>query len=151
MSKKKVKGNEGMLYLYDATAEAYKPVVCATSNGINSSREQNEDEPTKCDPLVTDFTPGRIDTTLDFAGQSNIIDGGASASYFEIEQAQKDGIVDWKYVYNLESDEADREERFFKGLVTDLGKEQNVNETATFNFSIRVNGALSDVDPFAVI
>ncbi len=148
MSKTKVKGNEGMLYLYDETAEAYRPIVCATSNGVSSTREQNEDEPTKCDPIITEFTPGRTDSTYEFAGQSNLVDG-TSKSYFEIREAQKAGIVNWKYVYNLQADPSDLKEDYFAGLVTDLSKEQNVNQVSTFTFTVRVNGEISDVDPFA--
>ena len=148
MSKIKLTGNQGLLYMYDNTAEAYKPIVCATSNSNQSSREQNEDEPTKCNPNSTDFTPGRIDSTYEFEGQSHLVGTTANVSYFEIKQAQLDGIRSFKYVYDAESDVLDQKVDYFQGLVTDVGNQQDVNQVATFSFTVRVRGEISDTDPF---
>lgn len=151
MSKVKLTGNQGLLYMYDTVAEAYKPIVCATSNSNSSSREQNEDEPTKCNPNSTEFTPGRIDETFEFEGQSHLVGTTANVSYFEIKEAQRAGIKNFKYVYDADSPVLDQKVDYFEGLVTDVGNQQDVNQVATFTFTVRVKGEVMDTDPFEVI
>lgn len=151
MSKVKLTGNQGMLYLYDTVAEAYKPIVCATANSNSASREQNEDEPTKCNPNSTEFTPGRIDQSYEFEGQSHLVGTTANVSYFEIKAAQQAGFKDFKYVYNIDADPQDQIVDFFKGLITDVSNQQDVNQVATFSFTVRVSGEVTDTDPYAAV
>src|SRR5690606_26394817 len=149
-----IKGSNSMLYVYDGTAEAYRPIACITSNSLSSTLSLLESA-TKCNPSGTEYTADRLNESVSVDGE--VIDttsaGGETAK------------ASWDYLYGLMKDSADNDTKhefwydsgiegadyYFKGYIGELSHEASATEKITFSATVQITGNTSTTDPYAVV
>jgi hypothetical protein len=143
-----VKGELGILYIYDETA--YKPVACLTSTNLSSTLSIIESQ-TKCDPGLVKKQAGTFAYSI--TGDGEYIDttsvGGqttkASHDALLALQMSKDQVT-WK----LDTGIGASGTYFGYGIISDLSLEQGSgDEISTFSITIDGSGEILTTDPNA--
>ncbi len=150
MAQTPLQGDYGMVYIYDTTAEAYKPVACLTSNSLNTTREVRERQ-TKCAPGVTEKSVGTMNYSISLDGEyidTTTVGGDtASKSHDALLALQMGGeYVDWKIDTNYQDPNSVK--YYGNALITDLTADFPANEDATFTATLDGNGAILLEDPY---
>ena len=148
-----IKGDVGILYVYDTVATAYKPVACLTSNSLSTTLGIIETQ-TKCDPGETIKGAGSFNYNLSLEG--NYIDttsvGGdtAKASHdflLTLQQNQATGsigLINWK----LDTGLADTPDYYGFAIISELEADfPTGDEFATFTGTLEGSGAVLTIDP----
>ena len=144
-----IKGESGLLYIYDNTNSIYKPVACLTSCSFTPSRSVIESN-TKCYPGVTKKQAGQFNCQLSADGEyidtTSIGGDTAKASHdYLFDIIQGSAIVDWKYDTGVTG-----AVYYGKGVLTELPLDQGAgDELSTFSLTIDVDGSVSKTDPNA--
>lgn len=145
-----IKGEKGMLYVYDTSA--YKPVACLTSIDLSSTVSIIEST-TKCYPGVTKKQPGTFSASISAEGEyiDTTSAGGDTAKVSHdkmfIDQQAKT-LKQWKIDTNL--DDATSVKYFGNGYYTDLTLTAGSgDEVSTFSVTLDVDGAVLYTDPNA--
>ncbi len=143
-----IKGESGILYVYDGTA--YRPVACLTSNSLSSAVSIIESV-TKCDPGTTIKQKGTFSYTIDAEGE--YIDttgiGGevtkASHDYLFSIQTQS-AKVDWKLHTGITTGIY-----YGSAIISDLTLDQGAgDEISTFSLTLEGSGAILTEDPLSI-
>lgn len=144
-----IKGEAIVLYVYDTTDVAYRPIACLTSNSLNITRGVIETQ-TKCDPGTTTRAAGTrsyeipceglyIDTTSVGAQVTK-----ASHDYLLDIIQSTTGTVTWRMDTGL----TDTPYYYGTGILTDLGNDNaSGDEFATFSATISGDGDVVKIDP----
>lgn len=146
-----IKGDYGILYIYDTVGEAWKPVACLTSNSLNTTVEVIERQ-TKCAPGVIEKSSGSFNYSLSIEGEyiDTTTAGGDDTKkshdrLLELQEAKE--LVNWKLDTDIQDNDA--VEYYGLALITDLTLDQAVGENSTFSGTLDGSGAIARVDPFA--
>ena len=143
-----IRGEKGILYIWDT--DAYKPVACLTSNGLNSQLAMIESQ-TKCFPGVVKKTPGSLNNSIDCEGEyidTTTVDGDdAKTSHDALFLLQQNKTkITWKI--DTDIDNATSVKYFGDGYITDLSVTfGSGDEVTTFSATIDVDGAVLLTDP----
>jgi predicted secreted protein len=144
-----MKGENGIVYIYDADTAAYKPVACLTSNSLNTTVEVIERQ-TKCAPGVVEKSAGSFNYSLSLEGEyidTTSVGGDTTKESHDallvLQQARE--LVDWK----LDTDITDNTsiKYYGKALITDLSLDQGTNENSTFSATLDGSGAILLTEP----
>jgi len=140
-----IKGELGLLYIYDSTI--YRPLACLTSSSFSPNVSVIESM-TKCNPGVVTKTAGMFNYTLEAEGE--YIDttsmGGdttkASHDYLFTIMASKQ-LVNWKLDTGVTG-----VIYYGTAIITDLPLDQGAgDELSTFSITMEGNGAVLLTDP----
>jgi hypothetical protein len=142
-----MKGENGIIYIYDETA--WKPIACLTKNSLKSSVSVIESK-TKCYPGVVKKTPGSFAYSIDAEGEyiDTTTAGGDSTkashdALFKIQQAKT--LIDWK----LDTDITNPTSVKYYGtaLITDLNADWGAGDDfAMFTATLDGDGAITETD-----
>lgn len=145
-----IKGSKSMLYVYDETGAAYRPIACITSNSLSSTLSLLESA-TKCNPGGTDYVADRMNESVSVDGE--VIDttsvGGDTTK------------ASWDFLYGLQKEAAANDTKFdfwydtgipdlsyyFKGYISELNHEASATDKVTFSATIQVTGTTGTTDP----
>lgn len=144
MAQTRINGNFGILYKYDGTD--YVPVGCATSNTFNSTANVNEQDVNKCDPETITKNYGGITQSVDFEG--HVVTDADKESFFSL-LTDQEGQVKVDFKYDFDSNNADTNVKYFKGIISDISTAQEVNQDSTWSMTVDVDGKSTDTDPNA--
>lgn len=144
-----IKGEDGILLIYDTTASAYQPVACLTSFTIDQSRSIIESN-TKCSPGVTVKLPGTLNYSVSFDGEF-IQTTGASVPTENADKQSFDALLDlqnagdnifWKVATG-----AGDVEYFGEGILGNLALTQGSgDELSTFTGTLEGTGKVEKTD-----
>ena len=143
-----LKGENGILYIYDATI--YKPVACLTSNSLNTAVSVIESQ-TKCFPGVVKKQAGLFSYTIDAEGEyiDTTTVGGDTAkkshdALFLLQQTRQ--LVEWKI--DTDITDATSVKYYGSALITDLALTQGAgDELSTFSLTLDGDGEIVLTDP----
>lgn len=145
-----IRGEKGILYIWDT--DAYKPVACLTSNGLNSQLAVIESR-TKCFPGVVKKTAGTFSYSIDAEGEyidtTTVGGDDTKASHDYLFGLQKDKtLVTWKI--DTDVDTAGSVKYYGDGLITDLSATfGSGDDVTTFSLTIDGDGSVLTTDPNA--
>lgn len=144
---KYVKGNDAVISIWDADAEAWRPIGCETSHTLTENQEVTEGEGTKCDP-----NPSRslgaytysvdADAKMIHSDDENYSD---KANYEFLRERFKGQREDSEEIeWRLTGADYDQ---FGKGYITDLSRTGAFGDDAEFSLSIEGIGEIEETDP----
>jgi predicted secreted protein len=147
-----IKGERGILYIWDdrRNNQAYRPVACLTSNGLNSTLSVIEST-TKCFPGVVKKTPGTFSYSLDAEGEyidtTTIAGDDEKTSHDELFLIQKNkDLVIWKLDTDIET--ATSVKYYGYAYITDLSATfGSGDEVTTFSLTLDGEGEILLTDP----
>lgn len=144
-------GWKGILSVWDATAEAYKPLACLTSTSHSMSGNTVE-KVNMCTEGKTITTLQSITETVDFEGE--VIDttdiGGQSAraSLADIKALMRAQVADKKTDDFKLSRDFDGD-LYFPGQFLSISDTYSADADATFSGQMGIQGEVTEVDPHA--
>jgi hypothetical protein len=143
-----IKGESGILYLWDASA--YKPIGCLTSVSLSTSLSIIESN-TKCYAGVTKKYPGTTNSNISFEGEYTKTVGTGSDSAKKSHDAllllqRTKAKVTIKLDTNVNDDDQNvyYADGYFSDLTADFG---SGDELATFSGTFEIDGDILLTDP----
>lgn len=145
-----IKGEKGIIYIWDATA--YKPFACLTSTSLSTTVSIIESN-TKCFQGVTKKTAGTFNGSLSLEGEyiDTTTAGGDIAkkshdALFLLQQSKTK--IEWKLDTNI--DNANSVKYYGDAFISDLSADfGSGDDLATFSATLDVDGAILLTDPNA--
>lgn len=145
-----IKGEKGIVYIWDATA--YKPFACLTSTSLSTTVSIIESN-TKCYPGITKKTAGTFNGSLSLEGEyiDTTTAGGDTAkkshdALFLLQQAKTK--ISWKLETNI--DDANSVKYYGDAFISDLSADfGSGDDLATFSATLDVDGDILLTDPNA--
>lgn len=142
-----INGDIIILSVYDATATAYKPIACLTSNGLNETRNVIESQ-TKCNPGETTKTKGSRNYNVSAEGEyidTTSVGGETAKASHDFLKSLSDGddLINWRMSTGL----ADTPFYYGVSIITDLSLTAPANDTTTFSCTLEGSGAIVTIDP----
>lgn len=145
-----IKGESGVVFIWDTVGMAYKPIACLTSAGLDSSISVIESN-TKCFPGVTKKEYGMSNFSIPLEGEyiDTTTAGGDTAKVSHdkllLLQLSKEKI-DFKYDTNILNPTSTK--YYGKALITELPLTQGAgDELSTFSATFDVDGSILLTDP----
>jgi len=144
-----IKGENGILYVYDEQASAYKPIACLTSNSINSTIEAIDSQ-TKCAPGVTVKSAGVFAYSVSLEGEyidTTSVGGDTTKKSHDALLALQlnKQLLNWKI--DTDITDGDSIKYYGEALLTDLTLDQATNENSTFSGTLDGSGLILTEDP----
>jgi predicted secreted protein len=139
-----LRGENGIVYIYDPATEEYKPVACLTSNSLSTTVEVIERQ-TKCAPGVVEKSAGSFNYSLSLEGEyidTTTVGGDSTKDSHDallILQQERE-LIDWFLDTNVTDN--DSVKYYGKALITDLSLDQGTNENSTFSATFDGSGAI---------
>jgi hypothetical protein len=145
-----LRGENGIVYIYDAVAEAYKPVACLTSNSLSTTVEVVERQ-TKCAPGVIEKSAGVFSYSIALEGEyidTESVGGDTTKKSHDnllvLQEARE--LIDWKI--DTDTTDATSVKYYGKALLTDLEATFPTNENSTFSGTLDGSGNILRSDPY---
>ena len=141
----KIKGEVGILYIYDSAA--YRPVACLTSNSLATTVSVIESQ-TKCNPGTIQKQGGTFSYMIDAEGEyidTTSVGGDlAKASHdFLFVKQQLKALVTWKLVTGVTG-----QIYYGSALISELNLDQGSgDDLSTFSLTLDGSGLIVLVDP----
>jgi predicted secreted protein len=143
----KIKGEVGILYIYDSAA--YRPVACLTSNSLATTVSVIESQ-TKCNPGNIEKQGGTFTYMIDAEGEyidTTSVGGDlAKASHdFLFQKQQLKNLVIWKLVTGVTG-----QIYYGSAIISELNLDQGSgDDLSTFTLTLDGSGLIVLVDPTA--
>ena len=143
----KIKGEVGIIYVYDGAA--YRPIACLTSNSLATTVSVIESQ-TKCNPGTIEKQGGTFSYMIEAEGEyidTTSVGGDlAKASHdylFQLQQVK--ALITWKLVTGVTS-----QVYYGSALISDLNLDQGSgDDLSTFTVTLDGSGLISLIDPNA--
>lgn len=144
----RILGKNEILFVYvDGSTDAYLPVACLTSNGVETTFNFNDGTVTKCDSSPAQ-TPTTITSTIPFEGVTDNKTGSLSYAALlalAIESFENNDPLFFKIETTDAADVVTTE--YAKGFITDLSKTSDAEGEQTFSGNVNVlTGKFSPTD-----
>lgn len=142
-----LQGESEILSIWNGS-DAYEPIGCLTSNGLNETREVNESS-TKCDPKQIKRTPSTYSYEVSFEGEFAETETGKQ-SWVELKEKVRSATsssVTWRIVTTYA--DATTLTEYGTGVLTSLEKTAPNAENITFSGTISGSGLVTQTDPNA--
>lgn len=139
-------GENGILYIYDEVANAYKPVACLTSNDLSTNVSAIESN-TKCHRGVRKVQAGTFTYEIS-AEAENTVEANKNSHKECLALQMAKELVTWKI--DTDVDVALSQKYFGTALITDLSISQGSgDDLTTFSITLMGDGTILLTDPKA--
>lgn len=142
-----LQGESEILSIWNGS-DAYEPIGCLTSSGLNEAREVNESN-TKCNPNQLLRDPSTYSYEVSFEGEFAKTESGKQ-SWVELKEKirnKANAKVTWRIVTTY--DDATTLTEYGTGVLTSLEKTAPNAENITFSGTISGSGLVTQTDPNA--
>jgi hypothetical protein len=145
-----IKGELGIIYIYELSSTSYKPLACLTSTSLSTTVSIIEST-TKCFPGVTKKTAGTFNGSISLEGEyiDTTTAGGDTAkkshdALFLLQQAKTK--ISWKIDTNVNVNTSTKYygDAFISDLSADFG---SGDDLATFSATLDIDGSIFLTDP----